>query len=119
MKKFLRSMGHATRGILLACREQQNLRIHFVIMVVVVITGIYLGLSAIEWSIIILTIGLVIVAEMINTAIEYMVDLASPDYHRLAKNTKDVAAAAVLMSALIATLVAISIFGNKIFDLLF
>ena len=79
---------------MLAAREQQNLRIHLVVIVLVTAVGIYLKLDAIEWSIIILTVGMVVVAELINTAIEYMVDLASPQYHRLAKNTKDVAAAA-------------------------
>lgn len=112
-------MGFACRGIVIAAREQQNLRIHLVAIALVTFIGIKLGLSAIEWSIIILSIGLVVVAELINTAIEYMVDLASPQFHRLAKNTKDVAAAAVLMAAIFATLIAIYIFGNKLFNLLF
>ncbi|MBL0308940.1 MAG: diacylglycerol kinase family protein [Bacteroidetes bacterium] len=103
---------------MVALKEQQNLRIHFVAIILVVITGAYLGLSTAEWSVIILTIGFVIVAELFNTAIEYVVDLASPQNHPLAKKAKDVSAAAVLTSALIATIVAFSIFGNKIFNLL-
>lgn len=118
MKKFVRSMGHASRGIVTAAREQQNLRIHLVIIIPVIIFGVYLELTAVEWSIIILTIGMVVVAELLNTAIEYAVDLASPDFHHMAKKAKDVAAAAVLMSAIIATLIALTIFGNKLFNLL-
>ena len=111
-------MGHASRGIVTAAREQQNLRIHLCVILPVVIFGVYLDLTAVEWAIIILTIGVVVVAELLNTAIEYTVDLVSPEFHPLAKKAKDVAAAAVLMSAFIATLIALTIFGNKLFNLL-
>ncbi len=94
------------------------MRIHLAAIVVVTIAGAFLGLSAIEWSIIALTIGLVVVAEMMNTAIEVLVDLVSPDYHKKAGKIKDIAAGAVLLSAIIATVVAVYIFGNKIFNLL-
>jgi diacylglycerol kinase len=119
MKKFVKSFGYAAKGLVVALKEQQNLRIHFVVILVVIISGIYLNLSALEWSVLGLTIGMVIVAEMFNTAIEYLVDLVSPERHRLAEKTKDVSAAAVLTAALIATIIAIYIFGNKIFNLLF
>jgi len=119
MKKFVKSFGYAAKGLVVALREQQNLRVHFVVIIAVIVAGIYLELTAIEWSIIALTIGMVIVAEMFNTAIEYVVDLVSPEKHRLAEKAKDVSAAAVLTAAFIATIIAIYIFGNKIFSLLF
>lgn len=118
MKKFVKSFGYAGVGLVVALKEQQNLRIHFVAIILVILAGLYLRLSTTEWSIIALTTGFVVVAELFNTALEYVVDLASPDKHPLAKKAKDVSAAAVLTSALVATVVAFSIFGDKIFNLL-
>ena len=94
------------------------MRIHLVAIVVVTVAGIFLDLSAIEWSVIALTIGIVIVTEMMNTAIEALVDLVSPEYNEKAGKIKDIAAGGVLLSAIIATVVAVYIFGNKIFNLL-
>ena len=119
MKKLLKSFGYAIKGMYIALREQQNMRIHLLAILVVTFAGIYLGLRAIEWGIIALTMGLVISTEMINSAIESLVDLISPEYNEKAGKIKDVAAGAVLVAAIIATVVAIYIFGNKIFNLLF
>jgi len=118
MKKFLQSFGYAIAGLFLVLKEQQNMRVHLLAIVVVTIAGAFLGLSAIEWSIIALTIGLVVVTEMMNTAIEVLVDLVSPEYNEKAGKIKDIAAGGVLLSAIIATVVAVYIFGNKIFNLL-
>jgi diacylglycerol kinase len=119
MKKLLKSFGYAIKGMYIALKEQQNMRIHLLAILVVTLAGIYLGLSAIEWGIIALTMGLVISTEMMNSAIESLVDLISPEYNEKAGKIKDVAAGAVLVAAIIATVVAIYIFGNKIFNLLF
>ena len=94
------------------------MRIHAVAVIVVTIAGIFLGLTAIEWSVIALCIGSVISAEMINTAIEALVDLVSPEFNQKAGKIKDIAAGAVLLTAIVATIVAVYIFGNKIFNLL-
>ena len=118
MKKLIFSFGYAIKGMFLVLKGQQNMRIHLIATAVVSLAGIYLGLNAAEWSIIILTIGMVIVTEMMNTAIELLVDLVSPEYNKQAGRIKDIAAGAVLLSAIIATFVAIYIFGNKIFNLL-
>ena len=118
MIKLLQSFGYAFTGMFVALKEQQNMRIHLLAVVVVMSAGIFLGLSAIEWSIIALTIGIVIVTEMMNTAIETLVDLVSPEYNEKAGKIKDIAAGGVLLSAIIATVVAVYIFGNKIFNLL-
>ena len=72
--------------------SEQNFRFHVLSAVIVVIAGLLTGLSIMEWIIIVLVIALVIGAEMFNTAIERVVDLASPDYHPLAKQAKDIAA---------------------------
>lgn len=114
--KVLKGFGYAIKGILVAVKEQLNLKIHLAAVVVVVVAGIYFELDAIEWSVIFLTFGLVIVAEMLNTAMEYMVDFVSPQLHPMAGKIKDVAAGAVLIAAIVAIAVAVTIFGNKFFN---
>ena len=94
------------------------MRIHAIAVIVVTIGGIFLGLTAVEWSIVALCIGSVISAEMMNTAVELLVDLVSPEFNEKAGKIKDIAAGAVLLTAIIATVVAVYIFGNKIFNLL-
>lgn len=112
VRKFFRSFRFAVEGLRAALREQ-NLWFHFVSAMIVVIAGIATGLSAVEWSIIILTITAVIGAELFNTAIERVVDLASPEIHPLAKQAKDVAAGAVLVFALASVIIGLLIFLPK------
>jgi diacylglycerol kinase len=119
LKKLFKSFGYANKGMIIAFREQQNLRIHGIAVILVTTCGILLGMSAVEWSIIFLTYGLVIVAEMFNTVIENVIDLVSPNYNALAGKIKDIAAGAVLVAAIIATAVAVSLFGNKLFNQIF
>ena len=118
MKKLIYSFGYALKGMFLVLSDQQNMRIHAVAVVVVTIAGLFIGLTAIEWSLIALCIGSVISSEMINTAIEELVDLVSPQFSEKAGKIKDIAAGAVLLTAVVATVVAVYIFGNKIFNLL-
>ena len=94
------------------------MRIHVFAILVVTVAGIFLGLTAVEWSVIALCIGSVISAEMVNTAIETLVDLVSPEFNEKAGKVKDIAAGAVLLTAIVATVVAVYIFGNKIFNIL-
>ncbi len=114
--KFLKGFMYAINGILIAVKEQLNLKIHLLALVVVTIAGIFFDLNAVEWAIIFLTFGLVIATEMVNTAIEYLVDMVQPEFHPQAGKVKDVAAGAVLIAAIIAVTVAITIFGNKFFN---
>ena len=107
----LRSFGNAFRGFWYVLRTQQNAWIHAVIATLVVILSLWLRLDAREWAIIILTTAMVFTAEFLNTAIEAVVDLASPQKHPLAKVGKDVGAAAVLIAALAAILVGVLILG--------
>lgn len=118
MKKLFQSFGFAIKGMFLVLKEQQNMRIHLVAVVVVTVAGVFVGLTALEWSVIVLTIGIVMVAEMMNTAIETLVDLVSPEHNEKAGKIKDIAAGGVLLATIIAMVVAIYIFGNKIFNLL-
>ncbi|HEX2996956.1 MAG TPA: diacylglycerol kinase family protein [Anaerolineales bacterium] len=107
----IRSFGHAFRGWGHVLRTQQNAWIHSVVAALVLIVGVWLNLPARDWAVIVLTIAMVFTAEFINTAIEAVVDLASPVHHPLAKVGKDVGAGAVLISALAAVLVGLLILG--------
>lgn len=100
LKKRIQSFGYAIKGIFTFFRETPNAQIHLLAIVVITILGQMLDLSRTEWCIIVACMGLVIVAEAINSAIEYMVDLASPEQHPLAAKAKDVAAAAVLLGVI-------------------
>ncbi len=111
--KFIRGFGYAINGILMAVKEQLNLKVHLLAMGCVIAAGFFFALNTTEWAIVLLTFGLVLVAEMVNTAIEYLVDFVSPEHHPQAGKVKDVAAGAVLISAIIAGVVGLLIFGNK------
>ena len=105
------SFGHAFRGWWHVLKTQQNAWIHAVVAVLVFIVSFWLNLPARDWAVIILTVTMVFTAEFINTAIEAVVDLASPTHHPLAKVGKDVGAAAVLIAALAAILIGLLILG--------
>src|SRR5215208_2834097 len=105
------AFGHAFRGWGYVLKTQQNAWIHSVFATVVIIVCLWLGIPPTQWAIIILTIAMVFTAEFINTAIEAVVDLASPVHHPLAKVGKDVGAGAVLVAALAAALVGLLILG--------
>lgn len=113
-KRLVNSFGYAFEGIKKAYQGEQNLKIHTVIAILVLIFGLILKISYVEWLVCLVIIGLVIMAEFFNTAIEYVVDLASPKIHPLAKAAKDTASAGVLMMAIIAAIVGLIIFIPKI-----
>ena len=100
-----RSFEHAYRGMISAVRTQRNMRFHVVVAVVVLVASLFVGVSRIELAFLILTILLVFVTELFNTAMEFVVDLATKEYHPLAKLAKDVSAGAVLVSSVGAVLV--------------
>lgn len=110
------SFRHAFAGIEYALRTQPNTWIHTLIMAAVIVVGWWLKLNPVEWALITLAIGLVWVAELFNTAVEAVVDLASPDIHPLAKNSKDVAAGAVLLAALTAVIIGLLVLGPPLWS---
>jgi diacylglycerol kinase len=105
------SFRHAIRGWIYVLRTQHNAWIHGVVATLVLLVGLWVGLPPRDWAVIILTIAMVFAAEFLNTAIEAVVDLASPAKHPLAKVGKDVGAAAVLVAASAAALVGLLILG--------
>ena len=106
-----RSFRCAFTGLGYTVRTQRNARIHVSIAVLAVIAGLILDLPGSDWAIIGLTMGFVFVAEMFNTVMETVVDLATEEYHPLARQAKDVAAGAVLTAAVTAVAVGILILG--------
>jgi len=115
MKEFLisrlRSFGHAFAGWGYVLRTQRNAWIHAIISIAVMGVGAWLRLSPFEWAVIVLTMALVWSSEILNTALEAVVDLASPPHHPLAKVGKDVGAAAVLIAAGASVLVGLLVLG--------
>lgn len=114
-KKLRNSFKYAFEGIGEALKTEQNLKIHFFIMIAVITAGLVFKINAMEWIACIILFGLVISLELINTAIETTVDIAMPEKNEKAKLAKDVAAGAVLMSAIMAIVVGLIIFLPKIF----
>jgi diacylglycerol kinase (ATP) len=118
LKRRAASFGHALRGVWAALRSELHLQFHAVATVVVLGLGAYFQLSPTEWALVALSVASVWAAELFNTAIETLTNLASPGYHPLAGKAKDVAAGAVLLAALGAVVVGGLVFGPKVWALL-
>jgi diacylglycerol kinase len=109
----IKSTTHAWRGLGVFIRTTHNFWLHMFFAVLAIYLGFELGLSSIEWAIIVFAIGLVILSEAFNTAIEIDIDLTSPNYHPYARDIKDVAAGAVLISVIVAGITGLIIFLPK------
>lgn len=116
IKKRSQSFRHAFAGIGHVLRTQHNAWIHAAITLAVVLLALWLGASATDWALLILAMMIVWVAEFINTAIEAMVDLETEEYQPLAGAAKDVAAGAVLISAVGAVAVGLLVLGPRLLD---
>lgn len=114
MGKFARGFSYAFSGLSYAFKSQLNFKVHIFVAFLVGIFGCWLSLSANEWLWIIVAIGMVLVTELLNTAIEVLVDLVSPEIHPKAKIIKDVAAGAVLIMAITAAIIGMIIFIPKL-----
>ena len=109
-----RSFTAAFRGLGWLIRSERHFQLHLVAAGAAILLGLILGLSLIEWAILVLTIGLVLVAEAINTAIEYTIDLTVQQVHPIARTAKDIGAAAVLVAAAISVLIGCFLFLPKL-----
>lgn len=109
-KKQLHSFGYAWKGIRCCVGKEQNLSFHLIATVLTVIAGFLLDIARTDWMIVILCIGVVIAAELFNTAIEKLVDLVSPQQHPVAGQVKDIAAGAVLVCAATAAIIGLIVF---------
>lgn len=118
-RTFWQSLAFAFAGVRHALHSQRNLRIHFGIAALAVILGFALRISRAEWAVVVALIALVIGLELLNTAIEALVDLASPSFHPLAKTAKDTAAGAILLVALGSAAAGLIIFLPRLWRLFF
>ncbi len=116
---FFKSFGFASEGIKAAFKNEPNFRIHTAIAVVTVLMGLFFHFAAVEWVLLILTISYVMIFELINTAIEEIVDKVSPNFSQSAKLIKDISAAAVLIAAVSAALTGLLLFLPDILQLVF
>ncbi len=110
----LRSFRFAFAGVATLLRTQPNARIHAVFTLAVIALGVFLRLTAAEWCWMVLAITAVLVAEALNTSLEFLADAACPERHPLVKNAKDVAAAAVLVAAIGAAVIGLLVFGPRV-----
>ena len=117
-RRRVASFGHAGRGVWRALRSEVHLRFHAAATVAAIGLGFYCGLARLEWALVALSVAGVWTAELLNTAIEALTDLASPEWHALAGKAKDVAAGAVLLAALGALVVGALVFGPRLWPLL-
>ncbi|MHB1125787.1 MAG: diacylglycerol kinase family protein [Bacillota bacterium] len=109
-----KSLSCAWQGIRMTITTQRNMRIHLVVSILVLAAALALHLKAGEIIILLLTIGMVIISEIINTAAEWMVDLVTSEYHPLAELAKNAAAGAVLVSVVIAVIVGVLVFYHPL-----
>lgn len=116
LKSRIQSFSYAINGFKIVFREEHNARIHGILSIVVIILGFVFNISLTEWLILFVLIGLVIGMEIINSAVENLCDYVSPEWHEMIKKTKDLAAAAVLTTAIISVICGCIIFLPKIYD---
>jgi diacylglycerol kinase len=114
VRRVLRSFAYAFAGIATVARTQTNFRIHLVAAVLALAAGLALGLSPVELAVLVLTIALVLAAESLNSAVEALCDLVSPQYHPLIERAKDISAGAVLITAIASVIVAVLLFVPRL-----
>ena len=109
-KKQLKSFTFAWKGILTCAGHEQNITFHLIAAIAVVAAGFFFNITHTEWMVVMLCIGTVISAELFNSAIERLVDLVSPEWQKIAGEVKDIAAGAVLVTAIAAAIVGLIVF---------
>ena len=117
IRRTLYSFRHAGRGFSWAVSSQANLRVHLVAAALVLVAAVLLRFSALEFVALVLSAALVIGAELFNTTLEVLIDYAWPEHHPMIGRAKDVAAAAVLVTAVGAAIVGVLLFGRHLFPL--
>jgi diacylglycerol kinase len=115
---FFQSFVYAFNGLHYAVRTQRNARVHLLIAVLAIGMGLWLAISPVEWGLVFVAITGVFIAEMLNTVVEACVDLATQEYHPLAKIAKDVAAGTVLLNAILSIIIGLFVFGPHLLPIL-
>jgi len=114
MKKFIRGFGYAFKGLWYACKTQLNFRVHLVCTIIALVLGYLLKISAAEWLWIVICIGLVLLTELLNTTLELLCDVISPEYNEKIGHVKDISAGAVLVTAITSLVIGAVIFLPKL-----
>ena len=112
---FRKSFLFAIQGFRTAVRTERNIKVMLAGGAFAIVLGLVVGLDAVSWAVVLLCCGVVISAELLNTAVETVVDLVSPEFHPLAGRAKDIAAAAVWVLSMLVAVVGIIVFANAIF----
>ena len=107
---IFKSFKHAVTGLLTALKFGRNIKVHCGVSLCVIAGGFYFDVSILEWLVLLIVMSQVMVVELLNSAIEFVVDLVTPEYHLFAKYAKDIAAGAVLLSASVAVVIGIIVF---------
>ncbi|MBU5427104.1 diacylglycerol kinase [Tissierella pigra] len=113
-KSIIDSFNFAVSGIIIALKTEKNMKIHYIIALGVIILSLFFDFSRVEFLLLLFSITLVVVAEMVNTALERVIDLITQDYHPLARLVKDVAAGAVLIAAINSIIVGYLLFFDRL-----
>ena len=112
--KITKSFSFAFEGLKTAFRQETNFKVHTVIALIAIVMAVFLQFNHLEWSILLLTIALVVILELVNTSLEAIVNLVEPDIKEQAKIAKDVSAAAVMIAAVVSIIVGLLLFIPKI-----
>lgn len=112
-KKLINSFKYAIEGFMTSFKEERNMKIHIIIMLIVILAGRFYRINTYEWIACITLFGIVIAGELFNTAIETVVDIAMPYKNQKAKKAKDISAAAVLILSMSAVIIGLTIFIPK------
>ena len=114
ISKVIKSFGYAFKGMMATVQREQNIQIHLAAVVVVTIAGVKFDVSSIEWMVLVICFGMVISAELMNSAVEKLVDMVSPEHNAKAGLIKDIAAGAVLVLAIASVIIGCIIFIPKL-----
>ena len=117
IKRFFNSVKNSINGYIYAYTNEQSLTIHAILTILVLLSGFYLNISKMQWAILVVVMAMVIIAELLNTAIEATVDLITKEYNELAKIAKDCASAAVFTASILAAGLYLYVFLPKIIGL--
>ena len=117
IKRFFNSLKNSINGYIYAYTNEQSLTIHAILTILVLLSGFYFNISKMQWAILVVVMAMVIIAELLNTAIEATVDLITKEYNELAKIAKDCASAAVFTASILAAGLYLYVFLPKIIGL--
>lgn len=119
VRRVRQKFGHAFIGLSVAFTTDNSFKVHLVFLILAVTGGFLFALPPLEWALILFAIGLVVVSELFNTAIEYLVRMFTTEYHELAEKLLDISAGAVLFAALTALVIAGLVFGPRLWAMIF